>query len=305
MKKLLVIFAHPDDESFGPCAGTLAKYAQEGVAIHYLCATRGEAGIVDEQLLTDYPGIASLRTHEVTQAAKVLGFADLQFLPYRDSGMAGAPENAHPNSLVSAPLDDVAHAISDHIRSVQPDVIITHDHYGWYGHPDHIKCYQAVLLAYQLLYGFIPAAATGVEWYLPHLYVSTFPKWLVKLTAQTMSLFGHDPRRYGQNGDIDLLQIASWKVPTTARINVRQYLGIKSRAAACHASQVSLTSSSNPIMQFLVQYSARSELFHRLFPRPVGSVITDLFPDLPTEPMKSRGSRVPIQPFEISKRSNA
>src|SRR5690349_573915 len=105
MKTLLVIFAHPDDESHGP-AGTLAKYVREGVQVHYLCATRGEAGIVDSSLLQNGVTIADLRAAEAKQAAAELGLASINFLGYRDSGMQGTADNHHPESLYSAPLSE-------------------------------------------------------------------------------------------------------------------------------------------------------------------------------------------------------
>ena len=153
MQTLLAIFAHPDDESHGP-AGTLAKYAAEGAKVHYLCATRGEAGIVDSNRLEHGDSIADLRTAELKRAATALGMASVSFLGYRDSGMVGSQDNHHPDSLCAASLDEVAGRIAEHIRRLRPDVIITHDQHGWYGHHDHIKCYAATLRAFELLYGF-------------------------------------------------------------------------------------------------------------------------------------------------------
>ena len=99
-KVLLAVFAHPDDESFGP-GGTLARYAAEGVQVYYLCATRGDVGEVDEALLTrnGHATAADLRTQELMCAARALGLAGVEFLDYRDSGMSGSPENQHPASL--------------------------------------------------------------------------------------------------------------------------------------------------------------------------------------------------------------
>src|SRR5437016_668986 len=238
MKTLLVIFAHPDDESHGP-AGTLAKYAREGVTIHYLCATRGEVGIVDSKLLKEGSSVADLRTAEVKQAAAELGLASVNFLGYRDSGMEGAADNQHPDSLYRAPLDEVAARIATFIQRLRPDAIITHDQYGWYGHPDHIKVYQATRKAYEVCYG-MPIEALGNRhsgMKIPRLYVSSFSKRLLKILVRLMPLLGRDPRRHGQNQDVDLVKIAKWHVPTTARIHVGNFLAIKDRAIACHASQ--------------------------------------------------------------------
>jgi LmbE family N-acetylglucosaminyl deacetylase len=278
MKSLLVIFAHPDDESHGP-GGTLAKYAAEGVKVHYLCATRGEAGTVDSHFL-EYGSIAELRTAELHHAAAELGLVDVTFLDYRDSGMEGSSDNQHPESLYAAPLDNVAERIADHIRRLRPDVIITHDQYGWYGHPDHIKCYQATLRAYDLLYGIrCGASDCGDVRNAPRLYVSSFSKVLLKIMVRLMPLFGRNPRRHGQNQDVDLVEIASWDIPMTAKINVGHYLLAKDRARAAHASQQPLTQTKNRVLKALVRHMETFEVFSRLYPpiRPNESVENSLF----------------------------
>ncbi|MCA9907304.1 MAG: PIG-L family deacetylase [Anaerolineae bacterium] len=264
-KTLLVIFAHPDDESHGP-AGTLAKYAAEGVRVHYLCATRGESGMVDSRFLTNGNSVAELRTAELNQAAATLGLASVNFLGYRDSGMPGSPDNTHPHSLCAAPLDDVAATIAAHIRRLRPDAIITHDQYGWYGHPDHIKCYAATLRAYELLYGLRVGDAEAYAVNAPRLYVSTFSKAMLKVAVRVMPLFGLDPRRHGQNQDIDLVEIASWNIPTTASIRVGAYLTTKDRAKAAHASQKPLTQTKRRWLRAIMRRTEAAEAFSRLYP---------------------------------------
>jgi N-acetyl-1-D-myo-inositol-2-amino-2-deoxy-alpha-D-glucopyranoside deacetylase len=267
MKTLLVIFAHPDDEAHGP-AGTIAKYAAEGVDVHYLCATRGEAGMVDERWLTNDKTVAELRTVEVQRAVGALGINSLRFLNFRDSGMAGSSDNHHPESLHAAPLDEVAQRIADHIRRIRPDAIITHDQYGWYGHPDHIKCYAATRRAYELLYGmkWDEAGNATTTTSIPRLYVSSFSKWWLKVTTWLMPFFGKDPRRHGQNQDVNLLDIASWDVPLTTKIQVGDYLAVKEKAIACHASQQPLTRSHNPLVSAILRQSQKTEAFSRLYP---------------------------------------
>jgi LmbE family N-acetylglucosaminyl deacetylase len=269
MKTLLVIFAHPDDESHGP-GGTLAKYAAEGVNVHYLCATRGEAGMVDSRFLENGGSIAELRTAELNRAARELGLSGITFLGYRDSGMEGWADNRHPESLYVAPLNEVAEHIAAHIRCLQPDVIITHDQYGWYGHPDHIKVYQATLLAYELLYG-IRCGASDCKSVrnAPRLYISSFSKTLLKIMVRLMPLLGRNPRRHGQNKDVDLVKIASWDIRMTAKIMVGNYLPAKDRAKAAHASQQPLTQSKNRLLKTIVHRTEAVEAFSRLYP-PVG-----------------------------------
>src|SRR5512136_1866556 len=112
---LLAVFAHPDDESFGP-GGTLAKYAAEGTEVWLVCATDGNAGTVEASMLAGYASTGQLRAAELCCAAQTLGLAGVDWLGYRDSGMAGAPENAHPDSLYQAPRDQVAGKIVASIR---------------------------------------------------------------------------------------------------------------------------------------------------------------------------------------------
>ncbi|MGB5844750.1 MAG: PIG-L family deacetylase, partial [Anaerolineales bacterium] len=123
---LLAVLAHPDDESFG-MGGTLALYAQRGVDVHLICATRGEVGEVAPHFLEGFQSIGELREHELRCAAGNLGLAGVYFLDYRDSGMAGSPENDHPQALAAAPIDEVAAMVTGYIRQLRPQVVLTFD----------------------------------------------------------------------------------------------------------------------------------------------------------------------------------
>ena len=142
-KTLLFFGAHPDDETFG-IGSTLAKYAVAGFKVFYVCSTRGEVGTVDPEYMQGYATIAELRSAEMKCAAQVLGLTDVFYLGYRDSGMMGSADNKHPQSLAMASLDEVAGRMVKFIRDIQPDVVITHDSGGAYGHPDHIATHKAV-----------------------------------------------------------------------------------------------------------------------------------------------------------------
>ena len=89
-KKILAVLAHPDDETFG-MGGTLAYYAQQGVEVYLVCATRGEVGEVEPEMMQGFSSKGELREHELRCAAKTLGIREVYFLDYRDSGMAGSP----------------------------------------------------------------------------------------------------------------------------------------------------------------------------------------------------------------------
>ena len=149
MTTILAVFAHPDDEAFG-VGGTLAKYAEDGHRVLLVNTTKGESGQnrLDQN---DRDRMGELREVELQRACEQLGIEPPIFLGYRDSGMAGTPANEHPDALHQADLDEVATRVLDVIQRERPDIVITFEHTGWYGHPDHIKTYQAVRRAYELL----------------------------------------------------------------------------------------------------------------------------------------------------------
>jgi len=128
--RLLVVFAHPDDESMG-MGGTLAKYAAEGIETYYVCASRGERGWFGAE--EQNPGLSALgqlRTKELGNAARELGMKGLYFLDYVD-GEVGQADHA-----------EAIGKIVTHIRRIQPQVIVTFPPDGNYGHPDHIAIGQ-------------------------------------------------------------------------------------------------------------------------------------------------------------------
>ncbi|MBI3537462.1 MAG: PIG-L family deacetylase, partial [Chloroflexi bacterium] len=146
--KLLFIFAHPDDETFGT-GGTIAYYARRGVEVHYICATRGEVGEAPPDL-RGYKSVGEMREAELKCAANILGIHAIHFLNYRDSGMPGSTDNTHPNAFAAQPTELIARQIASLIREIRPQVIVTFDPIGGYLHPDHIAAHNATLRAYEI-----------------------------------------------------------------------------------------------------------------------------------------------------------
>lgn len=238
-KRMLAILAHPDDESFG-MGGTLAKYAAEGVEVHLITATGGENGTVEPELLNGYDSIADLRAAELKCAANKLGLASLTMAGYRDSGMPDTEANQHPGCLVTQPLDYVAEHFAQLIREIRPHVVITHDPIGNYKHPDHIACNRATVRAFELAGDPEKLPETGAPaWQPQKLYYSTMPKRWFKLFIRFAPLFGVDPRKFGRNNDIDVVDLVeSGDFPIHTRINIRPYVKAREEASACHASQL-------------------------------------------------------------------
>ena len=277
-RTVLAVFAHPDDESFGP-GGTLAKYASEGAHVWLVCGTDGDAGTVDAGMLEDYANTAQLRAAELCCAAQTLGLQGVDWLGYRDSGMAGSPDNEHPRSLVQAPMETVVGQIVSSIRRHRPQVIICDNQYGGYGHPDHIKLHQATVLAFQAAADSTEYPDTGPAFQPQALYFTAFNPGLLKQLVRLMPLFRRDPRRFGRNQDIDLLEILSWETPVHARVDIRPYLEVKQRASACHASQ----GGGQQFLGWLPEVVRRRWLGYETFvqghpkPEPGDEVRTDLF----------------------------
>ncbi|HAJ35481.1 MAG TPA: GlcNAc-PI de-N-acetylase [Chloroflexi bacterium] len=235
---LLGVFAHPDDESFGP-GGTLAHYAQRGVDVHVIIATDGIAGSVDsEGRLRDHDSLAQVRSAELAQAAVHLRLKSIWSLPYRDSGMRGAPDNHHPAALIQQPVTVVAHAVLAYIQRLAPDVVMTHDPFGGYGHPDHIRVCEATTTAFYLARA-RRATVNGVSHAPQKLYYSAFPKQVIKMAVPLMRLAGKDPTAIGRNQDINLVEISRWVTPVTTTVDVADALADKQRASEAHASQYS------------------------------------------------------------------
>ena len=145
---ILAVLAHPDDESFG-MGGTLAHYARRGCDVYLVCATRGEAGEMDPEHLLGFESIAEKRESELRCAAEHLGLKEVFFLPYRDSGMTGSPDNSNPQAQINAPLEEVAGRVVKFIRELKPDVVLTFDPIGGYRHPDHIHIHKATVMAFE------------------------------------------------------------------------------------------------------------------------------------------------------------
>lgn len=144
---LVTVFAHPDDETFS-VGGSVAAAVDAGARVIAICATRGEVGEIADSTLATAETLGQVREAELRAACAELGVHDVRFLGYRDSGMDGTPENAHPRAFANAPDDEVVGAISAQLEELRPDVVVTFEPGGVYGHPDHKKISRCTTLAF-------------------------------------------------------------------------------------------------------------------------------------------------------------
>jgi mycothiol S-conjugate amidase len=149
-RTLLAVHAHPDDES-SKGAGTMARYADEGVRTVIVTCTGGEAGEILNPAM-DQPGMLErmpeLRRQELAKALEVLGVSAHHWLGYRDSGMADSEANGHPDAFANADLDEATGRLVAIIRQERPQVVLTYDESGGYPHPDHIRTHEVSVAAF-------------------------------------------------------------------------------------------------------------------------------------------------------------
>ena len=146
-KTLLAILAHPDDEAFG-LGGTLAHYAAEGVNVHLICATKGEAGKITSPDIPQDADRAQLREGELKNACIALGIRPPIFLGYEDSGRYERTQTDNPKALLNVDEMELESSLHPHIARLTPDIILTFDPHGIYGHIDHIKMHRAATAAF-------------------------------------------------------------------------------------------------------------------------------------------------------------
>ncbi|GAC1319468.1 MAG: mycothiol conjugate amidase Mca [Chloroflexota bacterium] len=175
---LMGVFAHPDDEVF--IGATLAKYSDRGVRTVLVTATRGEEGeILDPDLVPDEVRgrLGEIREAELRRSAEILGISQLYVLGFRDSGMAGTPANEDSRNFHNADPDDALERLVRIVRHEKPQVVITDDERGTYGHPDHLAAHRASVAAFDAASdpGLFPDAGPG-PWQVQKLYYPAFSR---------------------------------------------------------------------------------------------------------------------------------
>ena len=277
--RLLISFAHPDDESFG-LGAAIPKWIDDGVDVYLICATNGDVGTIPEAMQGKYDTVAELRLSELDCAMKILKFKEVFMLGYQDSGMPGSPTSKHPASLWHQWEHHPARVVGDVVRvlrQARPQVVITFNRYGGYGHPDHIAIQRATVQAFECAGD--PCFQPGglPPWRPQKLYYSAFPRLTVRMRILSARLKGQDPRRMGINHDIDITETLKRLEPVHARIPIADYFDVWEQASRCHASQGGgrITRTAKWLRRFL--YSRQG--FTRVYPPPAHSRVDedDLF----------------------------
>jgi LmbE family N-acetylglucosaminyl deacetylase len=225
--RLMAVLAHPDDESLG-MGGTLARYASEGVDIFLLTATRGDSGRYRGYRLGDpqHPGssaLANIREAELRAAASALGVREVFLLDYQDQHL----DRANPREVITT--------IVQHLRRVQPDVVVTFGPDGAYGHPDHIAISQFTTAAI-IAAAFTAFPDAGIAAPRPHA-VSKF--YYIAWPQSTWTAYQAAFRKLVSTVDGVERQAVPWPDwEITSVIDTRNFWPTVWRAISCHESQI-------------------------------------------------------------------
>ncbi|MFE0171457.1 N-acetyl-1-D-myo-inositol-2-amino-2-deoxy-alpha-D-glucopyranoside deacetylase [Streptomyces sp. NPDC059002] len=247
-RRLLLVHAHPDDESITTGA-TMAKYAADGAHVTLVTCTLGEEGEVIPAELAHLAAdredsLGAQRIGELAAAMKELGVTDHRFLGgtgrYRDSGMLGVEQNSRPGAFWSADLDEAAAYLVEVIREVRPQVLVTYDPEGGYGHPDHIQAHRVAMRAADLAAEPAFRADLGDAHTIAKIYWNRVPRTVVQERFRSMT---------------DALRSSPFTTPAvfsdvpgvtddariTTEIDGRSFTAAKAAAMRAHATQITVS----------------------------------------------------------------
>jgi mycothiol S-conjugate amidase len=267
---LLTIHAHPDDES-SKGAGSVARYAAEGVYTVLVCCTGGEEGEIlnpamdRPEVRADLPGV---RARELARAAEIIGYHETVMLGYRDSGMPGSEANKDPRSFASADLDEAVGRLVAVIRRVRPQVIVTYgDDQQGYPHPDHLRVHDITQPAVMAAADPRAYPGSGEPWSVQKIYYTAWARSRMQAThAKFLELGMESPYDDGWFAG------PSQDHRITTSIDISAFADVRPQALQAHATQVDPTSkfwfglppevarTVHPFDDYILAYSAAPEL---------------------------------------------
>jgi N-acetyl-1-D-myo-inositol-2-amino-2-deoxy-alpha-D-glucopyranoside deacetylase len=234
---LMVVHAHPDDEAIGT-GGTFARYASENVRTVLVTCTLGEEGeIVVPEIDTEenHAILGEIRHKELLAAVDILRISDLELFPYRDSGMMGRPSNEHPECFNKADRTEATARLVGLVRRYRPQVLVTYNEHGGYGHPDHLMAHAITVAAFAAAGDPAQFPEAGPAWTPLKLYYIGFRRSLYLKAWEAMRERGHatplddpefDPGRFVDDPR------------ATTVVEIRPFLAQKIAALQAHRTQI-------------------------------------------------------------------
>ena len=237
---LMAVHAHPDDEATGT-GGVFARYAAEGIRTVLVTCTDGGCGDGPGGVKPGEPGhdpaaVVAVRKAELEESCRILRISDLELLGYADSGMMGWPQNEAPGSFWTTPVPEAAARLAELMRVYQPDVVVTYDENGFYGHPDHIQAHRITMEAVK-----ITGLPAKVYWTTaPRSMFAEFGRILRELAAEN----GNEEAAAEFEASAEELEESGDQVPVglpddeiTTWVDVAKFSAQKFESLAAHASQ--------------------------------------------------------------------
>jgi LmbE family N-acetylglucosaminyl deacetylase len=222
---LMAVHAHPDDEA-SSTGGILCKYSNEGVRTVLVVCTKGELGDLSGGIKPDDPAhdataVVAQRQRELEDSCEILQVSDLELLGYRDSGMMGWPQNDAPDAFWNTSVEVAADRLAELMERYRPQVVVTYDENGFYGHPDHIQANRITLAAFD---------KTGIA---SKLYYPVIPRSELPRFAEVLRTAGFEPPP-------EAAEALDFGVPDemiAARMDCTEFAERKFRALEAHGSQ--------------------------------------------------------------------
>lgn len=254
-QRLLLVHAHPDDESIGQGA-TMAKYAAEGRGVTLVTCTAGEMGEILvpelEHLAADQEDkLGEHRRGELADAMAALGVTDHRFLGgfgrFRDSGMkwheegyAIAADDTHDNAFSRADLTEAADLLVEVIREVRPQVLVTYDQFGGYGHPDHIQAHRVA--TYGAALAAVPSYRTdlGEAWDVAKIYWGAMSESRMRAGLRALRDSGDTTSFEGMDPDGPLPHFVTADDQLSAVVDAADHVEAKMAALAAHKTQITM-----------------------------------------------------------------
>lgn len=285
-RRLMAVHAHPDDES-SKGAATYARYINEGVEVMVVSCTGGERGDVLNELVHRDPqsarDLAGLRRLEMARAQAVVGFQH-RWLGYVDSGMASEDGTVPPGSFADIPIEVSAEVLVNLVREFRPHVMITYNEQGGYPHPDHIRCHEISLRAFETAGDPDMFPEAGEPWEVAKLYYDDIfnSAKVLRLKAALEEADPDSPRHQELEGWVE--RIKDRPYTATTQIEIGEFLEVRDDALRAHASQVDPNSSFFFWPNDLVRKAWPFEDYRLAFSRvPVPEKESDLFEGIVTE----------------------
>jgi len=244
---LVSVHAHPDDEA-SKGAGTVARYAAEGIRATLVCCTGGEEGEI-LNAAADTPEVradlGTVRMAELRASVDAIGYAELDLLGYRDSGMAGTEANARTDNFANAPLDEAVGKLVAIIRREQPQVLVTYgDERAFYEHPDHIRVHEISVVAFDAAGDPARFPDAGTPWQPSKLYYSGFSFRRIRALHDAYERAGEESpyaeriaqmeERWGAAATSTTPPIT----PPTTLVDVSDFLDARRNALLAHRTQI-------------------------------------------------------------------